>query len=368
MTLQPALVNEAAILDGPTVARAVGTIIRAADSRPEEAAPRRRLCSSPSAIRRLHRLEKEIGTSVELYVKRDESLRPLFGNKLRYIEYVLGAYDLLGADCIIHCGGLCSNYLMQLALVGAECKIPMHLIYAAPRPDVLQGNPLLAALFGADIRYRTGSNSRLKAELAEEIAREGRRPLVIDAPFTNHSAILGYMRAWSELKMQVAQNEAAMPDHIMMCSAGNSYLGMRIGADLDGADIGVIAISPIRFADAGLSELAPDRKAFLRKKIDEFSSFIGKPISVRSIDVDESFVGPDYGIPSLEGIAAARLLARTEGLLLDPIYSGKAMAGLLAYVRSGEFSAGTRVMFIHSGGLGNVFTFHDAFGEPPDRD
>jgi D-cysteine desulfhydrase len=345
----------------------IGAMIRAAGGSPDQAAPRRALYQMPSPVRRLRRLEQELETGIELYVKRDDALRPLYGNKLRYIEYVIGAYDLFGSDCIVHCGGMPSNYIAQLSLAGAELGIPVHLIITGDNSDLPQGNPLLAEMFAEQVHYRRGSCSNLKAELAETLIRKGHRPLVIDAPFTNHSAILGYIRAWRELRAQVDHDDCPMPHHIMLCSAGNSYLGLRIGADLEGFNVGITGISPIRFSEAGLSAIARDREGFLRKKISEFSGFIGRPVPTASVDIDENFVGSQYGVPSADSVAAVRLLARTEGLLLDPIYTGKAMAGLLYYIRSNKFTAGTRVMFVHSGGLGNIFACHDALAENPDN-
>jgi len=349
------------IFDGLMVAQEMGARIRASKAGPEQSAPRRALHDTPSPIQRLERLERDLDASVKLYVKRDDCLRPLFGNKLRYIEYVVGAYDALDADAIVHCGGLQSNYLAQLAIAGAELGIPMHLIVNAQRPPGLQGNPLLAEIFGADIRYRQGSGSALKAQFAAELAQAGARPLVIDAPFTNHSAILGYLRAWREITSQVKAGEMDMPDHIVMCSAGNSYLGLRIGADMDGAEVGITAVTPIRFADTGLQSVAPDRNSFLRKKVSEFGQFIGRELPTVKFDFDETFVGPCYGLPSKAGISAIRYLARTEGLLLDPVYNGKAMAALLSHIGAGRFGKGARILFIHSGGLPNVYTCHDAF-------
>lgn len=355
------------VVNGPTVAAAIGATIRAAGGRPEAAAPRRSLYEKPSAVSRMRALERAIGANLELYVKRDDALKPLFGNKLRYIEFIFGAYDALGADCLVHCGGLLSNYLAQLAVAGAQEHIPVHLIMAGERPAVLEGNPLIAETFGARVTYRSGSCSRMKAELAEQLAKAGHRPFVIDAPFTNHSAILGYLRGWDELRGQIARGEIPEPNYIVLCSSGNSYLGLRIGAALDKSNVRITAMTPIRFADAGLSHIAPSRQEFLRKKISEFAEFAGVSPNVSSIDADESFVGEGYGIPTAQSVSAVRLLAETEGLLLDPIYTGKAMAGLLQYTRSGQFAAGARVLFVHSGGFANFFASHDAFSKYQDR-
>jgi 1-aminocyclopropane-1-carboxylate deaminase/D-cysteine desulfhydrase-like pyridoxal-dependent ACC family enzyme len=122
----------------------------------------------------------------------------------------------------------------------------------------------------------------------------------------------------------------------------------------------VTAFPPLRWAEAGLDDVAPDRPAFLRKKAAEFAAFAGRE-AAPAIDVDDSWVGPGYGRPTPESVAAVRLVARTEGVLLDPIYTGKAMAGLLARLRDGRLGRGARALFIHTGGAANLFTYADAF-------
>ncbi|MBT3198147.1 MAG: pyridoxal-phosphate dependent enzyme, partial [Gammaproteobacteria bacterium] len=302
---------------------------------------------------------------VEIYIKRDDLLRPLFGNKLRYLEYVLGAYDATGSDCLIHCGGKSSNYLAQLAMVGAQEGIPIHLVIQGGRDDMPQGNPLLEELFGAQVRYHSEEPKRScsdhKQQLADMLRIAGNRPYVIDFPFSNYSAILGYMRAYDELRQQEAEGVIPYVDNLFLCSAGNSYLGLRLAADLNGDQRNITAISPIRFRDTGLEAVVADREKFLLKKISEFSHFSEVELPTQRVDFDETWVGDGYAIPSEESVEAVRLLASLEGILLDPVYTGKAMAGLIHRVRSGQFTSGSRVLFIHTGGWVNVFAFHQVF-------
>lgn len=350
------------VFGGREIAAAVAQAMTRTSGTPDERAPRRHLIEAPSPVQRMRRLELEIGASVELYVKREDALRPLYGNKLRYIEYVLGALDLVGADCLLHCGGPTSNYLGQLAMIGAEAGLAVHLVVTADEPETVTGNPLIMQTMGARLRWQAGCPcSAMKAAWAAELAAAGRRAMVIDAPFTNHSSILGYMRAWREITSQVRSGALPQPDHIVLCSAGNSYLGLRIAADMAGAeDWKITAFSSIRFADAGLAGIAASREAFLLGKAEAFASWCGERQHTFKVDVDESAVGPGYPIPSAESIAAVRLVGRTEGILLDPIYTGKAMAGLLDGVRKDRYPRGSRILFMHSGGWANAFTFNTA--------
>ena len=323
---------------------------------------RRALSEVPSPVQRLGQLEAELGGGVEIYIKRDDLLRSLHGNKLRYIEYVLGAYREAGADCLIHCGGQASNYMAQLAMVGAAEGIPTYLVLLGERPAFPQGNALIADVFGAHVRYLPGSFggscSEHKNTLASELRATGRNPYVVDYPFSNHAGILGYIRAYLEIQEQIASGAVPPIDHIFLCSGGNSYLGMRIAADLCGDTVGITAFPPLYWEESGLGGIAPDLTTFLLKKVREFGGFAGCSLPTTVIDCDEQFVGEGYGIPTVGSMEAVRLLARLEGVLLDPIYSGKAMAGLLARLRAGNIAAGRRLLFVHTGGMINVFNHH----------
>jgi len=327
--------------------------------------PRRPIIRTPSPVNRLINLEKALGGKIRIYIKRDDMFLPFCGNKLRYIEYVLGAYDAVSADCILHCGGLTSNYMTQLAMVGAMVGVPVHLLLLGDEPKIWQGNLLLQGLFGATLHFRKGragvSCSNFKQELAKHLRRKGRKPFSVDYPFSNHSAILGYMRAWVEWRAQVFSGLVPDVDQIHLCSAGNSYLGLKIAADLDEINQEIVAYSPIRFSESGLNDVAPDRTSFLCKKAQEFANYIGKQLVISDVKVDEGYVGAGYAIPSAESLDAVKLVARTEGILLDPIYTGKAMAGLIDKIRSRRIPDDSRVLFIHTGGMANVFGYNEFF-------
>jgi 1-aminocyclopropane-1-carboxylate deaminase/D-cysteine desulfhydrase-like pyridoxal-dependent ACC family enzyme len=331
--------------------------------------PRRRLFNTPSPIQRLKRLEAALESPVGIYIKRDDLLRPYCGNKLRYLEYVLGAFDETESDCLVHCGGQSSNYLAQIAIISAAINIPAHLVLLGEAPTLLGGNILLEQIFGAKLYFKDGkfggSCSKHKAELARQLINEGHKPYVIDFPFSNHSAILGYAAAYLEMLSQWETGEAPKPAHIYMCSAGNSYLGLRIAADLAGGDLDILAFPPLSWSDSGLQDIAGNRTEFLTKKIDEFAGFSGLDIPKTGIRYDDTFVGEGYGIPSPDSIKAVELVASTEGILLDPIYTGKAMAGLFSHIKNGAPDLTGNVLFIHSGGAINIFNhtkdfFHNA--------
>ena len=329
------------------------------------AKPRRRLFSEPSPLQRLRRLEAAICGDFKLYAKRDDRLWPLCGNKIRYLEFALGAYDAAGADCLVHCGGRQSNYLAQIALVTAELGIPAHLIILSDPPTRLGGNTLIEHVCGARLYFRPGefglSCSAYKKELATRLRAEGRKPYVIDHPDGNFHGFLAYMSAYDELMAQCREAEASPPAAIYLCSGFASALGLAVGAALASDDVPIVAYPPETWARDGLRHFAPDMRTFLGQKLEELSGHIGTEVGAGAIRFDESQVGEGYGHSTEAGLAAIELAARTEGLILDPVYTGKAMAGLIADARAGRIPSGSSVVFIHTGGIGNLFDQADVF-------
>lgn len=319
---------------------------------------RQLLLPGASPILRLRRLESELGSAAAIWIKRDDALLPFCGNKLRYLEFVLGAARAEHADAIVHCGGATSNYLAQLAIVGAAAGIRVHVAVQAGPEAASDPGPLLAGLHGAQVRF-VGSMpcAAAKAQWARELEADGLRPYVVGPPFANHSAILGFLAAADELDVQCATGIAPRPRRIYMCSAGNSYLGLALGSALLGDAWDVRAFSPVRFADTHLAALAPARGEFLLRKLRDFSGFACRDLPRFEPFVDESMVGDGYPVPTREGMEAVRVVARAEGIVLDPIYTGKAMAGMIADLRAGRVSPGDDILFWHSGGAANIFRF-----------
>ena len=324
--------------------------------------PRMPLFQTPSPVARLRRLESHLDAKVEIYIKRDDLLRPLFGNKIRYLEYILGAYGEADADCIVHAGGITSNYEAQIAMMGAAYGIPVYIILRDDMPEVLQGNPLIEELFGATVRYvpnpEMTTNSGEKQKLADELRKQQLRPYVIDYPSVNYHSHLGYMRCFLEIRQQIADNVLPDIDMICLCSGWHSYLGLHTAAALSEVDVHIVAIRASHWEGSALAKIKENMNDFLADKIKEFESFLGISIPERPFEVCRNYVGSGYGTPTEKSLASVALLARTEGILLDPIYSGKAFAGLLDLIQRGSVEAGTRVLFIHTGGWINVFTYN----------
>jgi 1-aminocyclopropane-1-carboxylate deaminase/D-cysteine desulfhydrase-like pyridoxal-dependent ACC family enzyme len=288
----------------------------------------------------------------------------MFGNKIRYIEFIFGLYKKLGYDCVLHAGGITSNYMAQLAMAGAACQIPVYILIRGKKPSLLQGNTLLDELFAQKVVYfetDEPTNTGIKKKYAEELKKQGLNPLIIDYPVGNFYAYLGYMKAYYELKKQQEQKVCPFFNNIFLCSGFHSYLGLKIAADLFNDPVEITAFRASKWEDTGLSKMFPDINVFLKTKVDEFSEFLNVRLLSHRFNLTDEFVGNGYAIPDPLTFDTILQLSRAEGILLDPVYTGKAFTGLIHYIRNGKIPRDSKVLFIHTGGLINNFTFSDSF-------
>lgn len=322
--------------------------------------PRVQLYQEFSPVVPLRNLQRRLSADIDIWIKRDDMLLPFFGNKLRYLEFVLGAYEHSGCDCIVYGGGAKSNYLGQLALIGAARNIEIHLAVSGSKPELPPPNPAVAALAGATIYYtdidpKLIGNSASKSVIARQLVDKGRQPFVLDYPFSNYSAYLGYMACMREIAMQSADLGRRFT-HVVLCSGWHSYLGLRLGADLVCPSLSIVGFRPSARGNTWLGLKYPNFDKFLHDKIREFSAFIGQSLAMPEFDLSEEAVGRGYGQVDNDTLEAISLLASTEGILLDPVYTGKAFAGFLARLRRGFFPKESTVLFIHTGGIMNLFS------------
>jgi 1-aminocyclopropane-1-carboxylate deaminase/D-cysteine desulfhydrase-like pyridoxal-dependent ACC family enzyme len=326
--------------------------------------PRIRLFNQPSPIIRLRHLELHLKSNVSIFIKRDDLLWPFGGNKIRYLEFVLGQFEKSGCDCLVHGGGLTSNYLSQLAMIGATKGIEVHLAIGAQRPNVFEANQLVQGLCGANLHFietdvSQQGNADSKKILAQKLRENGRKPFVIDYPNSNNTAYLGYMDCMREILQQSHASDTPF-SHIVLCSGWHSYLGLRIGADITKSNCHITGFRPVSRGETWLSQSYPDFNLFLLDKINEFSEFLGIQLNTSgSFDLSEEQVGLGYAKYDQKTFEAISLLASKEGILLDPIYTGKAFTGLLARLSQGFFPPNSSVLFLHTGGVINLFSYKE---------
>ena len=318
-------------------------------SLPFEAIP---LFAPPSAVQELSSLRRALGGGPRLLVKRDDALPFAFGgNKVRKMALVAAAALAEGADTLITCGGVQSNHARVTAITAAKLGLRCILVVNASRgrrPARITGNALLNQLAGAEVRYVASRGERADgmAAAAADVQRAGGRPYVIPLGASTPLGAAAFVSAVDELLAQVDP-----PDVILHAtSSGGTQAGLIAGCRLARVRTRVIGISaddPAPTLEATIGSLLSGLGSLLGVGADRFAG--------ASIEVDDTFVGEGYGVPTDASREALLLCARSEGLFLDTTYTAKAMAGLIARVKAGAFTDAQTVLFWHTGGQVGLF-------------
>jgi D-cysteine desulfhydrase len=311
----------------------------------------------------LPRLSQHLG-GAEIYVKR-EDVDGLGGggNKLRKLEFLIGEAQAAGADTIITVGGRQSNHARLTAAaaarVGMKCELVLSRLVPIEDDDYVEnGNVVLDRLFGAVIHDIPGNVGALQVaeERAATLRREGRKVYVCPLGGSSPVGCLGYVSCAIEILDQSRKSGIDF-DHILVANgSGGMQAGLIAGAIAAG-------VSPTKVV--GYTVLAPLEKAHTStyEKVRQTLALIDSSLTASGADVvlHGEQLGGGYGIPTNSMRRAVNLLASQEGLLLDPVYSGKAFAGLIQNVENGKFGAGQKVLFLMSGGTPSLFAYRTAF-------
>lgn len=327
-----------------------------------ERLPRVSLSHLPTPLEPLPHLSAALG-DVEIWIKRDDCTGLAFGgNKARQLEFTVGEAVAQGADCLIQGAGAQSNHCRQAAAAAAKLGLECHLVLARDEAgtgadastETPQGNLLLDRILGAKIHWTDAPlGAPLEAEkraLAERLCATGKRPYVIGGPRAKLLSAAGYALELCELIEQWSATGTEAPDYIYLATTGATHAGLVLGARALGLGTAVQAIAQIVWG-GDVPAVVVGIAHSLATELD-----LDLPLDSATIRHDEGYVGPGYGLLSREARVAIELVARTEGLLLDPFYTGKAMAGLIDHIRRGTVRPGSRVVFIHTGGLPALFT------------
>jgi L-cysteate sulfo-lyase len=324
--------------------------------------PRVRLGHLPTPLEPMARLSARLG-GPNLWIKRDDCTGLASGgNKTRKLEYLLADAQRQDADTLITLGALQSNHARQTAAAAAKLGLKCVLVL---EERVLQatdayrrnGNVLLDRLLGATLRYvpRDSSLSAAVDSAAEDVLRAGGRPYVIPGGGSSAIGALGYVGCALEL-LQQAKEMGVRIDHVVHATGSSgTQAGLIAGFEATQSGVRVLGITVGRPRDnqeRNVGRLLDDIWAQLGLK--------GAP-SRESIAADDSYFGEAYGVPTAAMKEAVGLLAETEGVLLDPVYSGKAMAGLIDLVRKATFGKDENIVFVHTGGQAGLFAYEPAF-------
>ena len=303
---------------------------------------------APTLVEELSRLRDALHADPRLLIKRDDAIPFGFGgNKIRKLQIVAAQALPDGADTLITTGGVQSNHARATAAIAARLGLECVLIANGTAPERPTANALLDRLLGAEIRYVKSREERNPAmeQAAADVRARGRRPFVIPLGASTPYGAAAYARAVGELLTQIPAPDAI----VLSTSSGGTQAGVVAGCALHGLPTRVIGIS----ADDPSTAITDTIRGILR----DLESLLETPsgtLTGASIDVDDSFVGEGYGIPTFQSTEAIELCASREAVFLDPTYTSKAMAGLIARIRRREWAAGT-VLFWHTGGQVGLF-------------
>lgn len=308
------------------------------------------LAQLPTPLVPLRRLSEQLGGPL-IWVKRDDLTGSAeSGNKIRKLEYVFAEAIKQGCDTVISCGGTQSNHCRATALLAARLGLTCHLLLREDSsPNELSGNLLLDHLAGAHIQTFTHSRYKqlatIVAELQADCVRRGSRAYFIPTGASDGVGLWGYIEAARELRNDCERLQIQADAIVCATGSGGTQGGLTLGAHLYGIDAEVLGFAVC------------DDAAYFERKVradwHDWQQRSGQCVDLDAIEVrtNDAYIGSGYGIASKPVFDAIQWLAKTEGLVLDPTYTGKAFYGLISEIRAGYFNNAANVIFFHTGGV-----------------
>ena len=319
---------------------------------------RRRYSSGRTPIEKLDRLSTALG-GPDIYIKRDDLLGPAGGgNKIRKLEFLMADALKKGADTIITCGAPQSNHCRLTLAVSNKEGLPCHLVLKGDYNRFASGNNLLYNLLGAEGIVNVPADSNLNDDmkkLADELRAKGRKPYIIPLGGTNEIGALGYVACAQEVLQQTFEMGVDIGHIICTSGSGGTHGGLLVGLRGFNSGIPVTGISVYNKKDR--------QRDSIYVHCSETAGALGtrSRVTLDDIIVFDEYVGEGYAKTTKEMISAVRLVAKTEAILLDPVYTGKTMAGLVDLVKKEYFGSSKNVLFIHTGGSPALYNFTSEF-------
>jgi 1-aminocyclopropane-1-carboxylate deaminase/D-cysteine desulfhydrase-like pyridoxal-dependent ACC family enzyme len=299
-----------------------------------------------------------------LLIKRDDMTGLAFGgNKPRSLEFLMADALAQGADTIISSASAQSNMLRTTAAAARRLGLDVHLVLRGSGDEPLQGNLLIDHLLGAEMTFiqTTDPYSKLSVEVMQRIALDlkarGRTPYIIDV--RSHSgalSILGYIWAAAELQDQIGPLGLTRPIVACAVSSGTTLAGLLLGAALMGNPFRVLGLC----VQTPASFMLPN----VLEKVSSAASLLGQDLHLtpRDVALDDRWIGPAYAVLTPECVDAMKQIARAEGILVDPVYTSKALAGILGLIGEGSLTSDDSVVFLHTGGTPAIFAYAEQLG------
>jgi D-cysteine desulfhydrase len=292
----------------------------------------------------------------EIYIKRDDLTGLAFGgNKTRKLEYLLGDAKSQNCDTIITAGAQQSNHCRQTAAASAFLGMECHLVLGGEQPSEFKGNLLLDKLFGAQLHYCGNLRKGEKMpEIVEQLKAIGKTPYVVPYGGSNSIGTLGFVTAVEELKLQMTAMDLHFSHMVFASSSGGTHAGLMVGKALYNLDTEILGIGIDKDEIEGMP-----LETFVLKLAKATALKLGLDMNFHKNDIylNNNYLGEGYGIVGEAEKEAINLLARFEGILLDPVYTAKAMAGLIDLIRKQQFDRTDKVLFWHTGGTPALFPY-----------
>lgn len=326
--------------------------------------PRRRYTAGQTPLEFLARFSQAVG-GPDIYIKRDDLLGlTAGGNKTRKLEFLVADALAQGADTLITCGAVQSNHcrltLSAAVTEGMQCHLVLEERVAASYNPVGSGNNFLFNILGvSSIEVVPGGSNMLEKmqTVADRLTALGRKPYIIPGGGSNAVGATGYVACAEEILNQTFEQGINFNHVVTTSGSGGTHAGLAVGFYGNNSNIPVIGINISRKKEAQ-EKLVFDLAQKTASRLE-----LQTPVPRESIVCLDEYVGPGYSLPTDAMIDAVKLLARTEGILLDPVYTGKAMAGLIGLVRQGYFKKSDKVLFVHTGGSPALYAYENLFFE-----
>lgn len=319
--------------------------------------PRRRYTPHPTPIQKLERLSRALG-GPEIWIKRDD-LTGLAGggNKTRKLEFLVADALAQGADTLITVGAVQSNHcrltLAAAAHEGLKCRLVLEQRVAGSYSPAASGNNFLFDLLGAEDRAVVDAGTDLGAAMqaaADKLKSQGRKGYVIPGGGSNPLGATGYVVCAREILAQSLDMGVAFDAIVVASGSAGTHAGLLVGLAAANANIPLTGVN--------VSRKRAEQEGNVHKLAVETAEFLGLPAPPRTtVAALDEWVGPGYSLPTDEMVEAVRMFARLEGILLDPVYTGKAAAGLIGLVRRKHFKQNSKILFVHTGGAPSLYAY-----------
>ena len=320
--------------------------------------PRRRYTEGQTPIEKLENISKVLGGPT-IYIKRDDLLGLTSGgNKTRKLEFLMADAIAKGADTILTCGAVQSNHcrltLSAAVKEGLKCQLILEERVKDSYNPEASGNNFLFNLLGVEaVRVVPGGSNMLGEleKLAEELRAQGRKPYIIPGGGSNPIGATGYVACSEEIMSQLFDKGINIDHFVVPSGSAGTHAGIVAGM------VGVNANIPITGISVNTNKKLQTEAVYKLAKETAMHVGVKEEITEDMVQVRDEFVGPGYSLPTGTMVEAVQLLARTEGILLDPVYTGKAFAGLVGMIREGKLKKGENVLFLHTGGSPALYAY-----------